>query len=317
VTSRVALDLLGGDAAPDAVLDGALLLADECPDVSVVLVGPEEVVAEGLSARGVAPGTFEVIPATQSVAMDEEPARAVRAKRDATVRVAAKLVRDGRADATVSVGNSGAALAAALFTLGRLPGVTRPAIAVVVPTPNGPVVLVDAGANPDAGPDLLAQFALTGAAYATTLGIDAPRVGLLTIGAEPYKGDELRKAAYDVLAALPVDFAGNVEGHDVVLGGRADVVVTDGFTGNVLLKGVEAALALGGAATIDPDDHSGALLLGVDGIAVLGHGGSSPRAVASCVRLAADAVRGGLLPRLTETLTALVARRREAAGLAT
>ena len=313
MTVRVALDLLGGDAAPDAVLDGALLAADECPDVSVVLVGPEEVVAACLSERGLSPERFEVVPATQSVAMDEDPARAVRAKRDATVRVAAKLVRDGRADATVSVGSSGAALAAALFTLGRLPGVTRPAIAVVVPTPNGPVVLVDAGANPDAGPDLLAQFALTGAAYAATLGIDDPRVGLLNIGAEPGKGDEPRKAAYDLLAALPLTFAGNVEGHDVVLGGRADVVVTDGFTGNVLLKGAEAALALGGI----PVDHaSGALLLGVDGVAVVGHGGSNARAVASCLRLARDAVSHDVVPRLTETLTALVRRRRAAAGLA-
>ena len=316
MTVRVALDLLGGDAAPDAVLDGALLAADECPDVSVVLVGPEEVAVAGLSERGVAPGTFEIVNATQSVAMDEDPARAVRAKRDATVRVAAALVRDGRADATVSVGNSGAALAAALFTLGRLPGVTRPAIAVVVPTKNGPVVLVDAGANPDAGPDLLAQFALTGAAYATTLGIDAPRVGLLNIGSEPGKGDGARKAAYDLLGGLPLDFAGNVEGHDVVLGGRADVVVTDGFTGNVLLKGVEAALSLN-AAALDPDRASGALLLGVAGVAVLGHGGANARAVASCVRLARDAVAHAVLPRLTDTLTALVARRRAAAGLAT
>jgi glycerol-3-phosphate acyltransferase PlsX len=313
VTVRVALDLLGGDAAPDAVLDGALLVADERPDVSVLLVGPEEVAAECLSSRGIAQERFEVVNATQSIGMDEDPARAVRAKRDATVRVAAKLVRDGRADATVSAGSSGAAMAAAMFTLGRLPGVTRPAIAVVVPTPNGPVVLVDAGANPDAGADLLAQFALTGAAYAHSLGIERPRVGLLTIGEEPYKGDEVRRAAYDVLAALPIEFAGNVEGHDVVLGGRADVVVTDGFTGNVLLKGIEAALQRGGA--LDPDRASGALLLGVGGVAVLGHGGSNARAVASCVALAADAVRAGLVEEMTGTLGDLVNRRRQAAGL--
>lgn len=312
MTIRVALDLMGGDAAPDAVLDGALLVADERPDVSVVLVGPEEVAAECLSRRA-ATGRFEIVNATQSIGMDEDPARAVRAKRDATVRVAAALVRDGRADATVSAGSSGAAMAAAMFTLGRLPGVTRPAIAVVVPTRNGPVVLVDAGANPDAGVDLLAQFALTGTAYAQSLGIERPRVGLLSNGSEPGKGDEVRKAAYGVLAALPIEFAGNVEGHDVVLGGRADVVVTDGFTGNVLLKGIEGALSLGTA--MEPDDHSGALLLGVNGVAVLGHGGSSPRAVASCIETAADAVSHGLLPRLTESLTDLVRRRREAAGL--
>jgi glycerol-3-phosphate acyltransferase PlsX len=304
---------MGGDDAPDTVVDGALLVADERPEVQVVLVGPEQVAAECLSARGV-PGRFGVVNAAQHVTMAEDPARAVRAKRDATVRVAARLVRDGDADATVSTGSSGAALAAALFTLGRLPGVTRPAIAVVIPTDNGRVVLVDAGANPDAGPDLLAQFALTGAAYATSLGIERPRVGLLNIGTEPGKGDDLRRAAYDALAALPVDFVGNVEGHDLALGGRADVVVTDGFTGNVALKTLEGALTMGNAA-LDPDRIGGALLLGVDGVAVLGHGSSSPRAVAACVGLAADAVRDGLLPRLRETLADLVRTRRANAGL--
>jgi glycerol-3-phosphate acyltransferase PlsX len=190
---------------------------------------------------------------------------------------------------------------------------------VVVPATNGPVVLLDAGANPDAGPDLLAQFALTGAAYAATrLGIDDPRVGLLSNGTEPGKGDELRRAAYDLLHDLPITFAGNVEAHDVALGGAADVVVTDGFTGNVLLKGIEGALRMTGTAPdhLAPERHGGALLLGVDGVAVLGHGASTPRAVASCVALAADAVRDGLLPRLRATLRDLVDRRRQAAGLA-
>ena len=316
---RIALDLLGGDAAPDAVVDGALLVADERTGIEVLLVGPEEVAAEALEARGAA-GRFRTVHAAQVVAMDEDPARAVRAKRDATVRVAARLVRDGAADATVSAGSTGAALAAALFTLGRLPGVTRPAIAVVVPALHGPVVLVDAGANPDAGPDLLAQFALAGAAFAqTSLGIASPSVGLLSNGTEPGKGDETRKAAYVLLAELPVDFAGNVEGHDVALGGRADVVVTDGFTGNVLLKGIEGALAMTGAPLperLDPERLGGAVLLGVDGVAVVGHGSSSARAVASCVGVAADAVERGLVPRLRESLGDLVARRRERAGLA-
>jgi glycerol-3-phosphate acyltransferase PlsX len=314
--ARVALDLMGGDAAPDAVLDGALLATDERPDLTVLLVGPEEVAAAALTARHAA-GRFEVVPAAQVVAMDEDPARAVRSKKDATVRVAARLVRDGHADACVSVGSTGAAIAAALFTLGRLPGVTRPAIAVVVPAPNGRVVLVDAGANPDAGPDLLAQFALTGAAYAATLGIDAPRVGLLSNGAEPGKGDALRREAYALIDALPVDFVGNVEGHDVALGGRADVVVTDGFTGNVLLKGLEGALSMNGAPPdhLDPERHGGAMLLGVDGIAVVGHGGATARAVATCLGIAADAVHTGLLGTLTATLRDLVARRRAQAGL--
>jgi glycerol-3-phosphate acyltransferase PlsX len=309
---------MGGDSAPESVVDGALLAAAEHDDVRVTLVGPTDVATACLDARD-ARDRFEIVHAAQHIGMDEDPARAVRAKRDATVRVAARLVRDGAADATVSVGSSGAALAAALFTLGRLPGVTRPAIAVVVPAPRGPVVLLDAGANPDAGPDLLAQFALTGAAYAATrLGIPDPRVGLLSNGTEPGKGDELRRAAYALLEDLPVNFAGNVEAHDVALGGVADVVVTDGFTGNVLLKGIEGALRMTGTtpAHLAPERHGGALLLGVDGVAVLGHGASTPRAVAACIGLAADAVRDGLLPRLRATLQELVDRRRAAAGLA-
>jgi glycerol-3-phosphate acyltransferase PlsX len=309
---------MGGDSAPESVVDGALLAAAEHDDVRVTLVGPTDVATACLDARD-ARDRFEIVHAAQHIGMDEDPARAVRAKRDATVRVAARLVRDGAADATVSVGSSGAALAAALFTLGRLPGVTRPAIAVVVPAPRGPVVLLDAGANPDAGPDLLAQFALTGAAYAATrLGIPDPRVGLLSNGTEPGKGDELRRAAYALLEDLPVNFAGNVEAHDVALGGAADVVVTDGFTGNVLLKGIEGALRMTGTTPdrLAPERHGGALLLGVDGVAVLGHGASTPRAVAACIGLAADAVRDGLLPRLRATLQELVDRRRAAAGLA-
>ncbi len=242
--TRVALDLLGGDRAPEQVVDGALLAAAEQPDVEVVLVGPPDTAARLLSERG-ADGRLAVVAASQVVGMDEDPARGVRAKRDATVRVCARLVRDGGADAMVSVGSTGAALAAAVFTLGRLKGMSRPALGVVVPAGAGPLVLLDAGATVEASPGLLGQFALAGAAFATVrLGLDRPRVGLLTNGEEPGKGDPLRKDAFDVLSALPVHFVGNVEGRDVPAGGVADVVVTDGFTGNVLLKGLEGAAEL-------------------------------------------------------------------------
>jgi len=275
--------------------------------------------------------------------MDEDPARAVRSKRDATVRVAARLVRDGAADAVVSVGSTGAALAAAVFTLGRLKGMTRPALAVVVPALAGPVVLLDVGANTEATPDLLAQFALAGTALAQArLGIAEPRVGLLSIGEEAGKGDPLRRDAYAVLSALPVDFVGNVEGRDVPHGGPADVVVTDGFTGNVLLKGLEGAATMltevvvgaltatperaaatrdllpdvtGATAARGPEALGGGVLVGVDGVVVVGHGASSPRAVASCIAVAAQAHGERLVPRTAEALAALVARRREAAGL--
>ncbi len=331
--TRVALDLLGGDSAPEVVVDGALLVAEDTPDVEVVLVGPVAVAERLLAQRGAA-GRFTLVQASQLVGMDEDPARGVRAKRDATVRVAARLVRDGQADAMVSVGSTGAALAASLFTLGRLRGMSRPALAAIIPSAAGPLVFLDAGATTEATPELLAQFALAGAALATVrLGVAAPRVGLLSVGAEPGKGDELRKQAYDALKALPIDFVGNVEGRDVPHGGRADVVVTDGFTGNVLAKGLEGAATMvtgvllealtatpereaaatallpaldDATAHMSPDALGGAVLLGVKGVVVVGHGASTPRGVQSCVRVAVQAVREGLVPRLAEALTDLL-----------
>jgi glycerol-3-phosphate acyltransferase PlsX len=318
----VAVDLLGGDGAPESVIDGVLLARSEHPEVSAVLVGPPELADRLLRERGV---DLPVAPASQAIGMEEDPARAVRRKRDATVRVAAKLVRDGAADATVSAGSTGAAMAAALFTLGRLPGMTRPALAVVLPAVHGPVVLLDAGAGVEATTDLLAQFALAGAAYATArLGLPRPRVGLLSVGEEAGKGDPLRKDAYELLERLPVEFVGNVEGHDVPVGGPADVVVTDGFTGNVLLKGLEGTYqlvlhALGlpddSVPALSPERLGGAILLGVDGVVVIGHGGSSPLAISSCIGLAGQVAEQDLVGRTAATLAELVASRRAAAGL--
>jgi glycerol-3-phosphate acyltransferase PlsX len=333
---------MGGDHAPDAVVDGCLFAVDEDAGLAITLVGPVEVAERLLAERGRV-GALDVVAADQVVDMGEDPVRAIRAKRDATVRVAARLVRDGDADALVSVGSTGATLAACIFTLGLLPGVTRSPLALVVPATAGPVVLLDAGATVEADADLLAQFALAGAAYARVrLGLDRPRVGLLTVGSEGGKGDATRKIAHDGLVAaldgLPAEFVGNVEGHDVPLGGRADVVVTDGFTGNVLLKGIEGTLGMVSAAiaaadresgsatelgdafaaataTLTPEQTGGAVLLGVSGVAVVGHGTSSPRAVASCVHLAAHSVRDGLVQQVATDLAHLVARRRAAAGL--
>lgn len=332
--TRVALDLLGGDHAPESVVDGALLAAN---DVELVLVGPVEVAERLLAERG-ASGRFRLVAASQVVEMDEDPARAIRAKRDATVRVASRLVRDGEADAVVSVGSTGAALAAAVFTLGRLRGVSRPPLAAVVPAKAGPLIFLDVGATTDATPEMLAQFALAGAAFASVrLGISEPRVGLLSIGEEPGKGDELRKAAYDALSALPIAFVGNVEGRDIPYGGRADVVVTDGFTGNVLAKGLEGAATLlselllealtstperkqaakallpaltEATAHMSPEGLGGAVLLGVDGVVVVGHGASTPAGVASCVGTAVQAVREGLVPSIAGALSDLLDRTR-------
>lgn len=311
---RVALDLLGGDHAPEAVLDGALLVRERRPDLAVTLVGPPEQAAALLAARGL-PEALPVAAAREVVGMTEDPARGVRRKRDATVRVAARLLRDGAADAMVSVGSTGAAMAAAVFTLGRLPGLTRPPLAAVVPAAAGPLVLLDVGSTVDSSPDGLAQFALAGAAYAQVrLGLPRPRVGLLSNGAEPGKGDALRRAAYEVVARLPVEFVGNVEGHDVARGGVADVVVTDGFTGNVVLKALEGAAASGSASGADRTG-AGAVLLGVDGVVVVGHGAADAAEVASCIEVAAQAVSQQLVARTAEALAGLVERRRATAGL--
>ena len=330
--TRIALDLMGGDHAPDSVVDGALLVADESPDVEVLLVGPPDVAESLLAARGQA-GRLEVVAASEVVAMDEDPARAIRAKRDASVRVCARLVRDGQADGFVSVGSSGAALASAVLTLGRLPGVSRPPLAAVIPAKAGSVVLLDVGATPETSCDMLEQFALAGAAFATVrLGLARPRVGLLTNGEEPGKGDTLRKKAYDALSRLPVRFVGNVEGRDVPMGGVADVIVTDGFTGNVLLKGLEGAARMlaellveelsgndaarelrpaldRATAHLSPDALGGAVLLGVDGVVVIGHGSAGPRSVAACIQVAADVARDGLVAKVAAGMAELVGTR--------
>ncbi|MFL6240923.1 MAG: phosphate acyltransferase PlsX [Actinomycetes bacterium] len=336
---RVAVDLLGGDHSPDVVVDGVLSAVADDPALQPILVGPPDAAQQLLAARG-AVDRVQVVAASQVIAMDEDPVRGVRAKRDATVRVAARLVHDGKADALVSVGSTGATMAAALFTLGRLPGVTRPALAVVIDASAHPVVLLDVGATVEGSPDLLAQFALAGAAFARVrLGLDRPRLGLLSVGSEDRKGDAARREAYDAIAGvldgIPATFVGNVEGHEVPLGGRADVVVTDGLTGNVLLKGLEGMIARIGAGLADaapgdetvrgafaqatapmhPDHVGGAILLGVNGVVLVGHGASSPPAVAACIAAAAEAARADVVAHVAATLGDFVERRRAASGL--
>lgn len=310
--STVALDLLGGDGAPGVVADAVAHLVHSPVegDPRLTLVGPPDLARALLIERGVDPSmgdaAIELVPATRSVAMDEDPLAVLRAHDDVTVSVAAGLVRDRRADAWVSVGHTGAAVAAATLELGRLPGMSRPALAVVVPSLTGPVVLLDAGAAPEATPDLLRQFAMVGHAYARTLGVTDPGIGLLTIGGEDGKGDRLRRSTHDLfLETLPFRYVGAVEGHDVALGRSAQVVVTDAFTGNVLLKGLEGAVTWAaqrmGEAYGDPgpawalaeqtatSDFAGGMLLGIDGVTVIGHGAGTAAEVCACVRLAARA----------------------------
>lgn len=318
---RIAVDLLGGPG-PAVVVDGVLRATERSPGLQPVLVGSADEARAVLAARGIddpQQAGIRIAAASQQIARGEDPVRAVRSRRDATVRVAARLLRDGEVDATVSFGSAGAAVAAALFTLGRVPGMTRPPLAVSLPTPQGPVVLLDVGATTTATADALVQSALAGAAYAAViLGVPDPEVGLLSNSAG---GDPLRREACERLAeflpALGVRFEGNVAAEAVALGGAADVVVTDGFTGEVLLSGMKGAAALAGARR-EPgvENGGGAVLLGVNGVVVVGEDSSSPAAVAAGVRVAAAAVAGGLVPRLTDAVSALVAYRRSGESLA-
>jgi phosphate acyltransferase len=315
---RVAVDAMGGDHAPDEIVAGALEASSA--DITPILVGP----------AGLDTGGLELVEAEQVIAMDEKPADAVREKPDSSLVATCRAVADGRAAVALSAGNTGAVLAASLVHVRRLPGVRRPAIAVVLPSDHGRSVLVDAGANADARPEHLLQFAQMGAIFAREL-LDIPRptVGLLSIGEEPEKGSKLTLEAYELLtAAEELDFRGNVESRDL-LHGAADVVVTDGFTGNVSLKLLEGTIRsvldalrseitstargrLGGLlirpaarglrARLDPDTYGGAYLLGLRGLVVIAHGNSGRRAIANAIRLAARGAEHDVVGRLQERL---------------
>ncbi|MDQ6783764.1 MAG: phosphate acyltransferase PlsX [Actinomycetota bacterium] len=318
-TPPVAVDAMGGDRAPDEVIAGAAQAAEQ--GIDVVLVGDPD----AFDARG-----LEVIVAREVIGMHEDPARGVRTKKDSSLVRAAEAVRDGRASAMISAGNTGAAMACALFRLGRLKGVARPAIATPIPVPGGtPTVVLDAGANAECVAAWLVQFAQMGSAFAhQRYGIDRPRVGLLSIGEEETKGNSLVKDAHALLAGGAagdaVYFVGNVEGRDIMTE-DVDVVVTDGFTGNVVLKTLEGSLrfamqaviaalrsseetkAASGvlmpalvplAAELDPDTHGGAVLLGVDGVCIISHGSSSATAILNAIRVARAATDDGLVAQV-------------------
>jgi len=315
--ARVAVDAMGGDRGPAEIVAGAL--AARAAGVTPVLFGPSALDAQGLELR----------EAPEVIAMHEKPAEAVRAKPDSSLVAAVRAVAEGDADAVVSAGNTGAMLAAGLLELRRLPGVMRPAIAVPIPSKRGPCVLVDAGANADARPEHLVQFATMGAVFAEEiLGVARPEVRLLSIGEEREKGNQLTLEAHELLAASELNFAGNTEGRDL-LAGAADVVVTDGFTGNVALKTVEGTIRtlleslrdeiaatprgkVGGLLIrpaarrlrerLDPDTYGGAYLLGLRGLAVIAHGNSSRTAIANAIRLAARGVEHDVVGRLAARL---------------
>jgi glycerol-3-phosphate acyltransferase PlsX len=326
---------MGGDHAPEEIVAGALSAHEE--GIGILLAGPQERLSKLLADAGASTGDgLDIVDAPDVIAMDDpDPARAVRSRRDASIGVACRLVRSGRADAVFSAGSTGAALAGAVLEVGRIRGVARPAIALVLPFPNAPTVLVDAGANVDTRPEHLAGFAMLGSVFANVrLGIDAPRVGLLSVGEEPGKGNELAKAAYPLIESSGLRFIGNVEGRDVA-SDEVDVVVTDGFTGNIVLKTLEgfagflmgelmriftatdeakdaAKVLMPGlvdlAETLRPESHGGAHLLGVKGVCIIGHGSSSADATLSALRIAAQTVDGGLVGKIAERLQATPAQ---------
>lgn len=314
----IAVDVMGGDKAPAEIVAGCVQATREL-GIGVLLVGRPEAL-DGLDTGG-----LEVQPASEVIEMAEDPGKAVRTKKDSSLVRAAEAVRDGRASAMVSAGNTGATMASALLRTGRIKGVLRPAIVTPIPVPGSarPTALLDAGANVDCSPEMLVQFAHMGSAYfSARYGVAEPRVGLLSIGEEPGKGGPLRKEAHALLSDEPgIRFLGNVEGRDV-MSDDVDVCVTDGFTGNVTLKALEGGMrSLSAAITgillgteearaasepllpaflslaeeLDPETHGGAMLLGTDGLCIISHGSSSARAIVNALRTARDMVEADLV----------------------
>lgn len=324
----IAVDAMGGDNAPEAIVAGARRAVDEL-GIPVVLVGRAAELGDT--------GGLEVIEASEVIAMDADPGSSVRKMKDSSLVRAAEAVRDGKASAMVSAGNTGATMASALLRMGRIKGVQRPAIATPIPVPGAdtPTVLLDAGANAECNAEWLVQFAQMGAVFAKQrFGIASPRVGLLSIGEEPTKGNPLVKETHKLLAesswigATGAQFIGNVEGRDIMTD-DVDVVVTDGFTGNVALKTLEGSLksiinsllaafdssdeARAASAalwpslmplydSLDPENTGGAMLLGVDGVCIISHGSSSDRAMINAVRVAADMVNADVVGHIAATV---------------
>ncbi len=309
---RIAIDAMGGDNAPKAVLEGVAQAFNSLQgDVTLTLFGDEQALKEGLAALGVNDPRVLVQGTTEVIGCEEQPTLAIRKKKDSSMVRAIQAVADGQADCVVSAGSTGALLTGGTLIIKRLPGVKRPALATVLPAKTGCTLLLDCGANTDCKPEYLTQFAIMGSAYMSALlGVNKPRVGLLNNGAEEEKGSELTKAAYQQLKLAPLNFCGNCEARDL-LGGDFDVVTADGFDGNIALKSVEGAVALMmdmlkagflsslktkiGALLVKPalrnlkhkldyTEYGGAPLLGVRGGVIKAHGSSNAKAFASAIR---------------------------------
>ena len=325
---KIAIDAMGGDTAPESAVAGAIRAARELP-VELVLVGQQEAVEKSLTSYPRRPPNLSIVHAPEVIGMDESPVASIRKKRNSSINVGLQLLKDRQVDAFVSAGNTGAVMSAGMLLVGLLPGIERPGIAILLPGVKGDTLLIDVGANIDPKPIHLLQYALMGEAYVRcVLGKARPTVGLLNVGEEETKGTEFMKETYGLLEGSGVNFVGNVEGHDIFTG-EFDVIVCDGFAGNVALKTAESlayainqllkrSLAMSpitrlGAwlardafvqlrKEIDYAEHGGAPLLGVDGVAIIAHGASSGKAIKNAIRVAYESVRHELNRNMVDAI---------------
>lgn len=328
---KIAVDAMGGDYAPGVVIEGVLLALQEIPGLQLVLVGHQEKLSFYLEKAGlINHPQVELVHAEQVVEMSDHSTDSIRSKKHSSITVCADLVKAGRADAIVSAGHTGAAVAATKVRLRTLEGVDRPALATAIPAVGGKNILIDVGANTDCTPMNLAQFAVMGELYAQlTFGLESPRIGLLSVGGEDVKGNDLTKEVFKILSNMPINFVGNVEGHDIFHKSTCDVIVCDGFTGNSILKASEGLARatyhwLKEAFTRNPirqtgaflakeafrdlkkisdsEEFGGAPLLGIRGVCIIGHGASSPKAIKNAIRLADTYLKHGLTDRIVKRI---------------
>ena len=332
---RLAIDVMGGDFAPHEIISGVKLALTDFPEIKkFLLVGDQNCVQQSLVRNNLSESNsrLRLVHASQVVKMNEPSATAVRAKRDSSITVAAKLMKNKRAEAVVSAGHTGAAVASTVVTNRMLSGIDRPGIASVFPAPRGSFIMLDIGANVDCKPIHIAQYAIMGDVYARTLfHIKKPEVGILSIGGEDEKGNELTKESYKILRSLPINFVGNVEGHDLFTN-KVDVVLCDGFVGNVVLKCCESlAKAISGILRenlkkspvrmagaflsknafkelkelTDHEEYGGAPLLGINGICIIAHGSSSAKAIRNAIRVARDMLLNNYNERISNRIAGI------------
>ncbi|MCL6590834.1 MAG: phosphate acyltransferase PlsX [Firmicutes bacterium] len=328
---KIAVDAMGGDFAPKEIVKGAIAACQEAK-AEIILVGNEAKLKSELAHHGLSDLKLEIYPATEVIAMNEHPVSAVKRKPDSSLVVANRLVKEGKAAAVISAGNTGAAMSASLLTLGRIDRIKRPAIATVMPTQKGLSVILDAGANVDCEPENLLQFAIMGSIYAEQiLGLNNPKIGLLSIGEEETKGNKLTIEAHQLLKNSRLNFIGNIEGRDIH-SGMCEVIVCDGFTGNTILKLTEGMASfffnqiheattancfsrLGGfflkkslrkmKETLDYTEYGGAPLLGLTGISLISHGNSNSKAIKNAIKAAIKAMNQDIISKITASIQSL------------